>query len=1002
MSYELLVEAVDNLAASNATLTQGASVTLAASRTAVEKAEVASNKAATAADAAQLSAGIYDTTAAGLAATTNGKYFSTPSVDSSEYLILYKNTAGVAVEVKRYPSAAINAPVLATQLSTQSETFKYGTVLNDVSLATNAYTRASGYAVPYDCIAVAITIVSAAVGTGEVQVYRHNGSVRGQHTLDQIIPVNLPIFGANKIVLPNIKLEAGDVVAYAPKTGGFIRGDTTTSLIGATFDPAPTVVGTVVSLGALLRPSIELTLVKSAKINAIESRMLKVESGVGAAIDSTYTTLGSLEPGIGSPAAQVTTYSLGAKEATPAKSFLTSVRHKTPTLSNMVHYLVVIFRLQGGTSFTVAQTIPVSVLTDATGLAVAGVKELGRVLLEKGDRVHVYSSNVGSAALIYADGGARGSVLSKSSFVVGDVATVTGDYAQTILIDYTVEVLTAPAMSARLGVTETNVDDIKSTLSLAFTTHGNLVGTNTWAPLDRAFGYEVKKAGQLSKFTVTVSAAGQGELHIYKKLSAGRYEVKSITPLEVTAVGINVFVVDLRVEVNDLVAYAPKVGATMRYTADVSVEIGLFVGPIATQVGNINSTSGETRPAVQFVVSSSDSMEATNLRVSELAAIVADIEVGPVAEVDLKYSTTLLREMFTGTDLPSGWTVAGGWTVNNGLVSPATGGWGCFALSPGYSALIKRQICAKVRVDDVTSVFGLCTSPQEASGGAVALVDGAAKTLRLYSWTGVATAGTFTTGVTIPFNLVAGRNYTLEVYKNGLSSTIRLTDTVTQVSCEVSEEHNAAYRQWHGRAGMMFHSGAIKVDWLSVAGGYPKELRGLILGDSICEGMYLPLHSPSWAYQVANVRMGEGDFAIAPRAGDETPNLMLRKVHDVDPWKAQYVVLAMGTNDVSQAIWRTNIASLIAQVVAAGGEPILCTQVPRTAAQALRTAMNDDVRSGYFGRYRYIDFAICVSLNNDGVTWNPAYDYGDHIHPNAAGHDKMFAQAMLDAPFLVK
>ena len=57
-------------------------------------------------DAAQLSAGVYATTAAGLAATTNGQYFSVPSSSSSEYLILYLNSSGTAVEQKRYPSIA--------------------------------------------------------------------------------------------------------------------------------------------------------------------------------------------------------------------------------------------------------------------------------------------------------------------------------------------------------------------------------------------------------------------------------------------------------------------------------------------------------------------------------------------------------------------------------------------------------------------------------------------------------------------------------------------------------------------------------------------------------------------------------------------------------------------------------------------------------------------------------------------------------------------------------
>ena len=47
----------------------------------------------------------YSTTALGLAGTQNGGYFSVPSPNAIESLILYKNTAGVAVEVKRYPSS---------------------------------------------------------------------------------------------------------------------------------------------------------------------------------------------------------------------------------------------------------------------------------------------------------------------------------------------------------------------------------------------------------------------------------------------------------------------------------------------------------------------------------------------------------------------------------------------------------------------------------------------------------------------------------------------------------------------------------------------------------------------------------------------------------------------------------------------------------------------------------------------------------------------------------
>lgn len=70
-------------------------------------AEESANRARLAADAANATGKVYATPAAGLAATTNGLYFSVPSADSNEYLILYKNNVGAALKVSTYPSAAI-------------------------------------------------------------------------------------------------------------------------------------------------------------------------------------------------------------------------------------------------------------------------------------------------------------------------------------------------------------------------------------------------------------------------------------------------------------------------------------------------------------------------------------------------------------------------------------------------------------------------------------------------------------------------------------------------------------------------------------------------------------------------------------------------------------------------------------------------------------------------------------------------------------------------------
>lgn len=88
-------------AADSAQTAQDEAAAAAAQASAADASRVAAEAAR---DAAQLSAGVYATTAAGLAATTSGRYFSVPSADSAEYLILYLNSSGTAVEVKRYPS----------------------------------------------------------------------------------------------------------------------------------------------------------------------------------------------------------------------------------------------------------------------------------------------------------------------------------------------------------------------------------------------------------------------------------------------------------------------------------------------------------------------------------------------------------------------------------------------------------------------------------------------------------------------------------------------------------------------------------------------------------------------------------------------------------------------------------------------------------------------------------------------------------------------------------
>lgn len=65
------------------------------------------NRAETAANAAAITADVFDSAAAGIAGTTAGQYFSVVSATDVNYLDLYRNVSGVATYQKSYPSTAL-------------------------------------------------------------------------------------------------------------------------------------------------------------------------------------------------------------------------------------------------------------------------------------------------------------------------------------------------------------------------------------------------------------------------------------------------------------------------------------------------------------------------------------------------------------------------------------------------------------------------------------------------------------------------------------------------------------------------------------------------------------------------------------------------------------------------------------------------------------------------------------------------------------------------------
>ncbi|QMP23941.1 GDSL family hydrolase [Pseudomonas phage DDSR119] len=177
----------------------------------------AAERAETAAAAAQLSAGIYDTTAAGLAATTNGKYFSVPQPGNpSTALMLYKNNAGAALYITSYATGVAS-----------SLTINYGKTFPNRRAVRNGVDSADSTQLNE------FVLDACVIGAEPGYYYRIGYYVNGNPTY----PISPDGWAIERIASANYETAANaaeDVVRYtdpAPTIGNGIQTITLTSVV---------------------------------------------------------------------------------------------------------------------------------------------------------------------------------------------------------------------------------------------------------------------------------------------------------------------------------------------------------------------------------------------------------------------------------------------------------------------------------------------------------------------------------------------------------------------------------------------------------------------------------------------------------------------------------------------------------------------------------------------------------------------------------------------------
>lgn len=365
-----------------------------------------------------------------------------------------------------------------------------------------------------------------------------------------------------------------------------------------------------------------------------------------------------------------------------------------------------------------------------------------------------------------------------------------------------------------------------------------------------------------------------------------------------------------------------------------------------------------------------------------------------------KYS--LLSTTFPS--LPANWVNTGSWTFAGGLKSPVTGGTTVQCYSNTYSTLDRHTMRARVKVNNITSSFGLMK--RHSLHGGLGLISFSSMKLKLYrAYTGGALpVENLAVNITIP--IVLGREYIVTYSKDACIHTLSIQDAMTGESnvavFDNSTVTNTNYcgKQWGG-TGFLFMGGDILIKKFDYICNAPKNPKVLILGDSITEGFLLDnntaTYTDRWCHKVREKL--NGNCVISGRGSGDTADLITKLAEDLDRFLPKYVVIAIGTNDIvlngNVAPYLTNMPTIISRVLAVGAIPILVA--PCTYGGANMAMMQQEYDYVNAQPYSVVHFNYAVSLNHDGITHDGSLSI-DGVHPTKAGHLAMFNQFLIDAP----
>lgn len=248
----------------------------------------------------------------------------------------------------------------------------------------------------------------------------------------------------------------------------------------------------------------------------------------------------------------------------------------------------------------------------------------------------------------------------------------------------------------------------------------------------------------------------------------------------------------------------------------------------------------------------------------------------------------------------------------------------------------------------------------------------------------------------IPDEMIGNREYVLELHKDGTNHILRLLDTLTGESCEVSHDGWGAGRQNQYYA---FYCESGTLPTLNNFQVFSLNRPDVVfVGDSITEGVMVTDRTKRYAEQFRK-NNPDKKVVISARGGDSINGVLAKFATEYNIYKPKIMSVLIGANGGNTL---ENLTQLKTNCEAIGCTLILhrrtCQQSTDIHTEGNELIEQIGVNGARFDIATAKDNYPYVDETHTSPRYNESLYYDAGLHPNNEGDTKMYKRLLIDTP----